>query len=164
MHKPVRRAWWLLALAALLLAGALVAWWRMVSVPVSPHALHPEDTAVLAIGQRVYTAHCATCHGAQGEGQPNWRERNAAGLLPAPPHDPSGHTWHHPDEQLFAITKMGLPKLINQPDYKTAMPAYEGVLSNEEIVAVLSWIKSRWPADVRAKHDAINAQARESGR
>ena len=87
MHKPVRRAWWLLALAALLLAGALVAWWRMVSVPVSPHALHPEDTAVLAIGQRVYTAHCATCHGAHGEGQPNWRERNAAGLLPAPPHE-----------------------------------------------------------------------------
>lgn len=150
--------------AGLLLGGALFMGWRDARAPAPPHALRPDDATLLAVGQRVYTAHCASCHGASGEGQHNWRERNATGLLPAPPHDPSGHTWHHPDEQLFAITKLGLPRVINQPDYKTAMPAYEGVLSDEEIVAVLSWIKSRWPADARAKHDAINAQAREAAR
>ncbi len=43
------------------------------------------------------------------------------------------------------------------------MPAYDGVLSDAEIVAVLSWIKSRWPPAVRAQHDAVNAQARDAG-
>jgi hypothetical protein len=45
--------------------------------------------------------------GANLEGQPNWKERQANGRLPAPPHDASGHTWHHPDAQLFGITKQG---------------------------------------------------------
>jgi mono/diheme cytochrome c family protein len=40
------------------------------------------------------------------------------------------------------------------------MPVYRDQLSDEDIVAVLSWIKSRWPAGVRAKHDQINASAR----
>ena len=54
--------------------------------------LRPDDAAVLAQGQRVYVAHCAACHGAQLESQPNWRERGPDGRLPAPPHDASGHT------------------------------------------------------------------------
>ena len=83
--------------------------------------------------------------------------------LPAPPHDASGHTWHHPDAQLLAITRHGLARVIGQPDYRSAMPAYEGVLSDAEILAALSWIKSRWPAAVRAQHDAVNAQARGAG-
>ena len=74
-----------------------------------------------------------------------------------------GHTWHHPDSQLFAITKFGLAKLIDQPDYKTAMPIYSGVLSDDEIVAVLSWIKAQWPPDVKARHDEINQAARKAG-
>ena len=102
-------------------------------------------------------------HGVQGEGQPRWRERGSDGLLPAPPHDASGHTWHHPDAQLLAITRHGLARVIGQPDYRSAMPAYEGVLSDAEILAALSWIKSRWPAAVRAQHDAVNAQARGAG-
>lgn len=102
------------------------------------------------------------CHGTKGEGQPNWRDRGSDGLLPAPPHDPSGHTWHHPDAQLFAITKHGLAKLIDQPDYRTAMPVYDGVLSDDEIVAVLSWIKAQWPLEVQQRHDEINAQYRKS--
>jgi len=90
------------------------------------------------------------------------RDRGSDGLLPAPPHDPSGHTWHHPDAQLFAITKHGLAKLIDQPDYRTAMPVYDGVLSDDEIVAVLSWIKAQWPLEVQQRHDEINAQYRKS--
>lgn len=126
------------------------------------HALRPDDPHVLRTGARIYAQNCAACHGPEGEGQPNWRDRGPDGLLPAPPHDPSGHTWHHPDEQLFAITKHGLAKLIGQPDYHTAMPAYDGVLSDDEIIAVLSWIKARWPAEIRQRHDEINAQYRQS--
>jgi mono/diheme cytochrome c family protein len=107
--------------------------------------LRPDDPQVLRVGARIYAQQCAACHGAKGEGQPDWRDRGPDGLLPAPPHDASGHTWHHPDEQLFAITKQGLAQLINQPDYRTAMPIYGGVLSDDEIVAVLSWIKAQWP-------------------
>ena len=61
---------------------------------------------------------------------------------------------------LFRLTKYGLARVAKLKDYKSAMPTYEGVLSDEEIVAVLSWIKSQWPAEVRERHDQINLQAR----
>ncbi|WP_348682508.1 c-type cytochrome [Acidovorax soli] len=150
--------------AVLLAAGAGYIYLRNSSLqpPAAPHRLRPDDAQVLHAGAGLYLQHCAVCHGAKGEGQPDWRDRGTDGLLPAPPHDPSGHTWHHPDEQLFAITKQGLVRLINQPDYRTAMPIYEGVLSDDEIVAVLSWIKAQWPAEIRQRHDEINAQYRKS--
>lgn len=127
--------------------------------PDPPYRLRADDAEVQALGRKVYTNHCAGCHGARLEGQPNWRLRDAAGRLPAPPHDASGHTWHHPDEVLFRITKHGVAKAANLKDYDSAMPAYEGVLTDAEIVAVLSWIKSQWPADVRRQHDEVNAAA-----
>jgi S-disulfanyl-L-cysteine oxidoreductase SoxD len=117
------------------------------------------NAKLLATGQAVYAKHCASCHGAQLQGQPNWRERDATGRLPAPPHDASGHTWHHPDRVLFDITKYGVAKAANLKDYQSAMPVYEGVLTDAEIVAVLSWIKSRWPAGVRDKQEQVNAAA-----
>jgi mono/diheme cytochrome c family protein len=123
------------------------------------HGLRPGDAKTLAVGERIYVQRCASCHGAQLQGQPNWRTRGPDSLLPAPPHDSSGHTWHHPDELLFRITKFGVAKAANLTDYQSAMPIYEGVLSDEEIVAVLSWINSRWPASIRAKHDELNAQS-----
>lgn len=123
------------------------------------YRLRPDDAAVTALGRQVYAAQCASCHGARLEGQPNWRERGPDGRLPAPPHDASGHTWHHPDEALFRITKYGVAKVANLKDYATAMPVYDGVLSDEEIVAVLSWIKAQWPADVRARQDALDRSA-----
>lgn len=124
----------------------------------SAHALRPTDAAVLALGETIYQAQCAECHGANLQGQPDWRNRAADGRLPAPPHDAGGHTWHHPDETLFRITKYGVAKAAGLKDYVSAMPAYEGVLSDAEIVAALSWIKSRWPSQVRDKHDQMNAQ------
>jgi len=151
-------------LALLLVAGAgyfsLRVSNRQAAAPV--HSLRPDDPQVLRVGARIYAQQCAACHGARSEGQPSWRVRGPDGLLPAPPHDASGHTWHHPDEQLFAITKQGLAQLINQPDYRTAMPIYDGVLSDNEIVAVLSLIKAQWPPEIRQRHDEINVQYRRS--
>ena len=123
------------------------------------HRLRPDDATLVALGQRVYREHCAACHGMRLEGQANWRERGPDGKLPAPPHDASGHTWHHPDELLFQIAKHGVAKAAKLTDYATAMPVYEGVLSDEEIVAVLSWIKSQWPAHIRSRHDELNRSA-----
>jgi S-disulfanyl-L-cysteine oxidoreductase SoxD len=127
--------------------------------PSTGTRLQPSDASTVALGRKVYDTHCAACHGAQLEGQPNWRERDATGRLPAPPHDRTGHTWHHPDEVLFRLTKHGVAKAANLKDYASAMPAYEGVLSDAEIIAVLSYIKARWPADIRRKHDELNAGA-----
>ena len=101
-------------------------------------------------GKAVYAAHCAACHGANLEGQPDWRQRRADGKLPAPPHDPSGHTWHHDDETLFRITKHGVAAFAGA-GYATDMPAYDGVLGDEDIRAVLAYIKSTWPEPIRAR-------------
>jgi mono/diheme cytochrome c family protein len=143
----------LAVLCALLLAGCERA-------PPPPHALRPDDAEVTARGRALYQQHCAACHGAQLQGQPNWRVRDAAGRLPAPPHDASGHTWHHPDEVLFRITKYGVAKAANLEDYESAMPAYGGVLSDAEIVAVLSWIQSQWPPEIRRAQREVDAAHR----
>lgn len=126
-----------------LLAGALPL--AACSGPTGPAPLS------LMEGERIYQAECAGCHGAQLEGQPNWKARRPDGKLPAPPHDASGHTWHHPMEQLFAITKHGLVPPHAPAGYPTDMPAFADKLSDEQIRKVLAFIESRWPADIRTR-------------
>ncbi|WP_365958584.1 cytochrome c [Mesorhizobium sp.] len=118
--------------------------------------LKPDDARVIARGEAVYVAHCASCHGRNLEGQPEWKAQDKDGFLPAPPHDESGHTWHHPDTLLFRITKLGVAEAANLKDYKTRMPAFGGILTDAEIIAALSYIKSRWPDDMRRRHDELN--------
>ncbi|WP_319637259.1 c-type cytochrome [Pacificispira spongiicola] len=117
--------------------------------------LAPMDETFVAMGKVIYDSECAACHGAQLEGQANWRERLPDGKLPAPPHDETGHTWHHPDRQLFNITKLGLAPFAG-PDYPTDMPAFGSRLTDAEIIAVLSYIKSTWPENIQKQHDLRN--------
>jgi mono/diheme cytochrome c family protein len=119
----------------------------------------PDDAAQVALGRAAYAAQCARCHGARLEGQPNWRERQANGRLPAPPHDETGHTWHHPDRVLFAITRNGLRPPNAPPGYESDMPAYAGVLSDAEIWAVIAFLKASWPPPIRARQQRITDQA-----
>ena len=147
----------LLSLAAT--AAALVACDR--NGATARVALRTDDAALLSQGAALYAKHCAACHGARLEGQPNWRHRDPqTGRMPAPPHDANGHTWHHPDQLLFDITKLGIAKAVKLKDYDSAMPAFAGVLSDGEIVAVLSWIKSQWPPEIRQHQAEIDAAAR----
>ena len=155
---------WSATVALALATGGWLLWTHVQRSLAPPHALRPDDAALTARGAGLYRQHCASCHGAALEGQPDWRTRNADGMLPAPPHDASGHTWHHADELLFRLTKHGIAATIGDPAYLSAMPAYGGVLNDEEIVAILSWIKSQWPAEVRARHDQINRRARADRR
>lgn len=138
------------------LVGGGVVWFRQ-AMEV-PSMLTPQDAQVVALGKQIYTQHCASCHGADLKGQPDWQRRSADGLLPAPPHDESGHTWHHPAQVLFDITKYGVQKFAGA-DYQSAMQPYEGVISDAEIVAVLSYIKSTWPARVQRVHNQIEEDA-----
>lgn len=106
-------------------------------------AMHVEN------GRRVYAETCASCHGASLEGQSNWQERLPNGRLPAPPLGASGQTWRHTDRTLFAITKKGPAAYPH--GYQTDMPAFGQRLTDDEIAATLAFIKSTWPADMRAR-------------
>ena len=110
----------------------------------------------IAMGRTLYAEHCANCHGAHLEGQANWRQRLPNGRMPAPPHDASGHTWHHSDTALFRITKEGSAAVAGG-GYASDMPGFGAVLKDEEIRAVLAFIKSTWPARQREAQARANA-------
>lgn len=115
----------------------------------------------IATGKQLYQQNCASCHGANLEGQPNWRSANTDGSFPAPPHDETGHTWHHDDETLFNYTKLGgkgIAKLLGYENPNSGMPAYEDSLSDAEIVAILNYIKSTWPQKIRDIQSARNTK------
>lgn len=148
------------ATAGLSLAAVMIAAW--LAVP----ALRAEPGAVrflgetiaperIARGKALYAGNCASCHGANREGQPDWRRRNENGRMPAPPHDASGHTWHHADRALFTITRLGVGAVV--PGYESDMPTFQGVLTDDEIVAVLAFIKSTWPERARGFQAEVTA-------
>ena len=97
-----------------------------------------ENPQQVARGAEVYVAYCASCHGTNLEGQPNWRSRKPDGRLPAPPHDETGHG-----------TAAHAPA-----GYLTDMPGFGDVLSDDEIWSVLAYIKSRWPKHITARRQA----------
>ena len=121
-------------------------------------SLKPDEKDIVSLGKNIYLENCALCHGKNLEGQANWRQRDAEGYLPAPPHNKDGHTWHHPDEYLFSMTKYGIERMIGEK-YQNKMPAYETILSDEEIIAALSYIKSTWPPQIQRQHDRMNKRA-----
>jgi mono/diheme cytochrome c family protein len=156
-RKSARPGWAAAAAAAVVTAMALavIAGFRQ---QLGGPVLLPQNASMVSLGQRVYAAQCAACHGEKLEGQPNWRQPGADGLLPAPPHDATGHTWHHPDALLIAITRDGVGKGAGIENHRSAMPAFGGTLTDREIVAVLSYIKAQWPPEVRERHDLINEE------
>ena len=123
--------------------------------------LNLTDSSIIENGKQIYAKNCASCHGINLEGQKNWMSRLPDGLMPAPPHDETGYTWHHPDRYLFMVTKYGIEELIGEK-YLNNMPVYKDILSDEEIIAVLSYIKSTWPSKIKKIHDQINLRAKEN--
>ena len=108
--------------------------------------IDPHNAELVAMGETVYTAQCASCHGEELEGEADWK--NSGEVLKAPPHDETGHTWHHSDAYLIESVKAGGARLAGQNVGVSPMPAYETILSDEEITAVFSYIKSTWPSDI----------------
>jgi DMSO reductase family type II enzyme heme b subunit len=94
--------------------------------------------AQAADGQAIYAERCEVCHGAEGDGN----GPAAANLDPKPRDFRRG--WYKirtttsgqlpTDEDLVNIISNGMPG--------TTMPAWEGVLTGEEIVAVATYIKT----------------------
>lgn len=157
----MKPATYLSLIVAVLVAGGVAAMWQGWFASPPAGVADPADPKQVAQGEGVYAAQCASCHGARLEGQADWRSRRPDGSLPAPPHDESGHTWHHADFQLFDMVKRG-SAAYEVPGFRGTMPAYATVLGDDEIWAVLAYIKSRWPATVRARQESINARMKRA--
>lgn len=110
----------------------------------------PENVDLVA-GKALYAETCAACHGANLEGQENWRSPGADGRLPAPPHDETGHTWHHADQVLFDYTKLGGREVMAAQgmEFDSGMPGFGDQLSDQEIWNILGYIKSTWPEEIQ---------------
>ena len=80
----------------------------------------------VADGSALYAAKCATCHGKDGRGIPNWRSKGQP--------DFSDAKWQkaRTDAQIADATKNGKGKY---------MPAFKAKMSDEEINAVVARIR-----------------------
>lgn len=103
----------------------------------------------LELGEQIYAQNCASCHGANLEGEPDWQSFNPDGTFKAPPHDANGHTWHHSDSYLLDRIRNGTDNLDANLQLQSNMPAYRDTLSDAEIEAVLAFIKNSWPEDIQ---------------
>lgn len=121
----------------------------------------PSSASQVASGKAIYVGNCASCHGANLEGERDWKSRKANGRMPAPPHDDTGHTWHHPDDILFGITKGGVAPPYAPPGYQSDMPGFGDRLTDQQIWDVLAFIKSRWSSRAREAQAQIDRQHRK---
>ena len=125
------------------------------AVPAIQHFADADDEAITAQGALVYAQNCANCHGRRLQGQALWQLRDQYEGRRAPPHDSTGHTWQHPDDELFTVVKTG--KFSTTPkEIVSFMPAFDKRLSDSDIVAVIAFIKSRWPTGIRASQSMLN--------
>lgn len=118
-------------------------------------------------GEVLYAKACASCHGVLLEGQKDWRQENESGVFPAPPHDETGHTWHHGDRLLFAYTKFGGEAIFAAKGIegvKSNMPGFSETLSDQEIWDILAFIKSTWSERVRKLQASRTEAERLDGR
>ncbi len=157
-NGPSAWVWILLGLALVSTSGALAYWQFNQSVG---QAARSTSSDIVASGRLIYDQSCSSCHGKKLEGQPDWRSRLPNGRLPAPPHDESGHTWHHPDNVLFDITKSGVQSHAPK-GYESDMPAFAGILADGDIWAVLAYIKSTWPAHIRSRQGQISRSSEQN--
>ncbi len=157
-----RRAWTIAILFAAIAAGLGWFAWRALGPGASGQSIANASAARIAAGDAIYRQHCASCHGAELQGEPNWRQRKASGRLPAPPHDDSGHTWHHPDAVLFEITRNGLKPPLAPDGYESDMPGFGAVLGDEQIWSVLAYIGSRWSPREKQHQARVDAAHRRA--
>ena len=120
------------------------------------------NSQIIDLGIGIYRQHCASCHGSNGEGAQEWRKPNEQGELPAPPHGPEGHTWRHSDAMLHRMISQGWRDRFNKTDRLT-MPAFEGILTKEEISAVIAYLKTLWTPEQRRFQESESAKHNGGG-
>ena len=121
-------------------------------VPAYPTSFYtsPTEFAATAIvhGAKLFAAHCATCHGAEGRG-----DGPAAQSLTRRPADLTAeHFWAHSDGELYWYISHG----FSSPDGRVTMPAFAGVLSTAARWDLIDYLR----AQTRAKACANQASGR----
>jgi S-disulfanyl-L-cysteine oxidoreductase SoxD len=119
------------------------------------HSANADDAALVAQGKSVYMGHCASCHGRNLQGQPLWQLRDEFAARRAPAHDETGHTWQHSDEEIFHMIKYGRFASVSA-EIVSFMPALDKALDDREILAVMAFIKARWPIGLRVLQATLN--------
>jgi len=153
-----------LAFPLLVLLAAVALIWLFVGGDEAGNRASVSYMPDIELGETLYANSCAACHGANLEGQANWRSPGPDGRLPAPPHDENGHTWHHGDQLLFDYVKLGGEAVMAQlgMEFDSGMPAFGDQLTDNEINNVLGYIKSTWPDRIQimqAERSAAEAEA-----
>ncbi len=152
----------LVGVGAVLLAGLALTLFTLAgsSAPKQPSG------SDLAAGAVLYSENCASCHGENLEGQPDWQIENDDGTLPAPPHDQTGHTWHHGDALLFDYTREGGQAAMaarGVTGFTSGMPGFGETLNDEDIWNILAFIKSTWPDRVQQMQETKTRGEQQQG-
>jgi thiol:disulfide interchange protein DsbC len=112
----------------------------------------------LAQGEQLFQKNCASCHGVNAELTIDWKKTDSNGQYPPPPLNGTAHAWHHGLPQLKQTIQHGGASLGG------VMPAFESILNDAEINAVISYFQSKWPTDTyrkwaaRFKVEDLNAE------
>lgn len=144
---PWQKRWIALTVSVFLAAACTTQASTLVATTSLP-PLPTLDPARIRKGKELYQAHCASCHGVQAEGAPNWATPEPDGLYPAPPHDDTGHTWHHSDRVLYEAIYGGMSDPL-RPGSPLRMPAWGSQLSDAEIRVLIEYFQSLWSEDHR---------------
>lgn len=119
------------------------------------HFADADSAALIASGKLIYRRACASCHGKRLQGQPLWQLKDQFEGRRAPAHDQTGHTWSHSDEALFHMVHNGRFPSMSATTL-SYMPAFRNVLSTQQIVATLAFIKATWPIGLRISQSLLN--------
>ena len=103
------------------------------------------DTDQVSRGATLYATHCAVCHRPDLSGDPLWQTPAPDGGYRPPPHDSTGHTWHHADQVLIDIVLVGYDFEVPE----SRMPQFAGILTADEVRAILEFFKSSWGPEER---------------
>jgi len=116
------------------------------------------DAQRVSRGAEVFRQNCATCHGANAEGAPNWQKPGPDGKYPAPPLNGTAHAWHHPLVSLKDTIRNGTARLGG------SMPPWRDKLSEQDVESVIAWFQSQWPDELYAAWARMDEESRRKAR
>jgi len=127
----------------------------------SGHFSDASSAADVRAGLRLYKSQCSSCHGRQLQGQALWQAQDAYAGMRAPPHDETGHTWQHSDEDLFRKVRTGHMNASSEATVSAPgleRHAFGTILGDDSILQILAFIKARWPLGIRIAQSTLNPQ------
>ena len=139
-------------LALILIAFASIATFKFASRDAGAQQA-PATSAPSSQGKAVYDKHCVECHGSTGKGD----GPAAMMLVPHPRDFTSGRYKIRSTESGSIPTDDDLLRSVRQGLYGSAMPAWEAILSDADIHAVVQYIKTLSPRFAEEQPQTIAA-------